>query len=218
MNGVQTLALPSALDALAIAVGAISGALHARRRQLDIMGILVVSVSAALGGGIIRDILLVSGPPVFLTSTLYLVYALVGAAIGWIFASLAYRASMLLDVIDGLFIGVWVVVGATKALSNGLAFAAAVLVAVITATGGGVLRDLLCGDRVTLLRRGQWLAAAALVGAVTFTLTFWTTQDLSVATILCIVVTSTLRMVSEAFDLKTPMPIGSRQLRASQSQ
>ena len=214
MNGVQTLALPSAVDALAIGVGAISGALHARRRHLDVMGILVVSICAALGGGIIRDVVLVSGPPVFLTSTLYLIYALVGALIGWAFASVAYRAGMLLDVIDGLFIGVWVLVGATKALSNGLAFAAAVLVAVITATGGGVLRDLLSGERVTLLRQGQWLAAAALVGAVVFTATVWTTQSLAVAELLCIVVTSSIRMVSEAFDLRTPMPIGSARLKA----
>lgn len=166
---IQTFALPSALDALAIGVGGISGALHARRRHMDLMGILVVSFCGALGGGVIRDILLVSGPPVFLTSSVFLVYALVGASLGWLFASVASRATMLMEVIDGLFIGVWVLVGATKALGNGLSVASAVLVAVITATGGGVLRDLFCGERVSLLLPGTWLAAAALVGALTFT-------------------------------------------------
>lgn len=67
-DAVQSIALPNSLDALAIGVGAISGALHARRRHMDVMGILVVAFCAALGGGVIRDILLVSGPPVFLTS------------------------------------------------------------------------------------------------------------------------------------------------------
>ena len=204
---IQTFALPSALDALAIGVGGISGALHARRRHMDLMGILVVGFCGALGGGVIRDILLVSGPPVFLTSSVFLVYALVGASLGWLFASVASRATMLMEVIDGLFIGVWVLVGATKALGNGLSVASAVLVAVITATGGGVLRDLFCGERVSLLLPGTWLAAAALVGALTFTGAFWATGDLFVSEILCIVITSTVRMVSAAFDLRTPMPM-----------
>lgn len=204
---IQTLALPSSLDALAITVGAISGALHARRRQMDVMGILVVAFCGALGGGVIRDILLVSGPPVFLTSPVFLIYAVVGAAAGWLFARVFSRAAMLLEVIDGLFIGVWALVGATKALANGLGFGSAVLVAVITATGGGVLRDLFCGERVSLLLPGQWLAAAALVGALTFMTVFWTIGDLLVAELLCIVVASTIRMVSAAFDLRTPMPM-----------
>lgn len=204
---IQTFALPSALDALAIGVGGISGSLHARRREMDLMGILVVGFCGALGGGVIRDILLVSGPPVFLTSSVFLIYALVGAALGWAFASLASRATMLMEVIDGLFIGVWVLVGATKALGNGLSFGSAILVGVITATGGGVLRDLFCGERVSLLLPGTWLAAAALVGATTFVGAFWVTQDLLVAEILCIVITSTVRMVSAAFDLRTPMPM-----------
>lgn len=204
---IQTLALPSSLDALAITVGAISGALHARRRHMDVMGILVVAICGALGGGVIRDILLVSGPPVFLTSPLFLVYAMVGAAFGWIFSSFFARATMLMEVIDGLFIGVWVLVGATKALSDGLSFGSAILVAVITATGGGVLRDIFCGERVSLLLPGQWLAAAALVGALTFMTVFWTVGDLLVAELLCIVVTSTIRMVSAAFDIRTPMPM-----------
>ena len=204
---IQTIALPNSMDALAIGVGAISGALHARRRHMDVMGILVVGFCAALGGGVIRDILLASGPPVFLTSSVFLIYALVGAVIGWLFSRYASRATMLMEVIDGLFIGVWVLVGATKALSNGLGFGSAILVAVITATGGGVLRDLFSGEQVGLLLPGQWLAAAALVGALTFTTVFWTTGDLYVAYILCIVVASTIRMVSAAFDLRTPMPM-----------
>lgn len=207
INPSDTLALPTALDALAIAVGGVSGALHARRKRLDVMGILVVGVCAALGGGVIRDVILVSGPPVFLTSPSFLMYALAGATFGWFFASLAQRASLLMDVIDGLYIGVWVLVGATKALGNGLGFSAAVLVAVITATGGGVLRDLFCGEQVNLLLPGTWLAAAALAGALTFVSVFWVTEQLLVAELLCVVVASTMRMLSQAFDLRTPMPM-----------
>jgi uncharacterized membrane protein YeiH len=207
MDSASSLVLPTALEALAITVGAISGALHARRRQMDVMGILVVGFCGALGGGVIRDILLVSGPPVFLTSSVFLIYAVVGAAIGLVFARFFSRATMLLEVIDGLFIGVWVVVGAQKALGNGLGFGSAVLVAVITATGGGVLRDLFCGEQVGLLLPGQWLAAAALVGALSFMVVFWTGGDLIVAQALCILVASGIRMVSAAFDVRTPMPM-----------
>ncbi|MEZ5187041.1 MAG: TRIC cation channel family protein [Candidatus Nanopelagicales bacterium] len=204
---IQVFSLPTSMEALAIMVGGISGALHARRRHMDVMGILVVAFCTALGGGVIRDILLVSGPPVFLTSPAFLVYALVGAGVGWVFARLTSRATMLLEVIDGLFIGAWVLVGATKALSNGLGFTAAVLVAVITATGGGVLRDLFCGEKVGLLLPGQWLAAAALAGALTFVSLFWTTGDLLRSQLACLVVASALRFISAAFDIRTPRPM-----------
>lgn len=204
---VQTLALPSVLDALAITVGAISGAMHARRRHMDIMGILVVAFCGALGGGVIRDILLVSGPPVFLTSPVFLAYAVVGASVATVFSRWVNRANLLLEVIDGLFIGIWVMVGATKALSNGLGFGSAVLVAVITATGGGVLRDLFCGEQVSLLLPGQLLASAALIGALTFLAVFWTVGDLFIAEVVCVVVTSTARMVGAVFDLRSPMPM-----------
>lgn len=207
INPAETLALPTALDALAIAVGGVSGALHARRRRLDVMGIIVVSFCTALGGGVIRDVIMVSGPPVFLTSPSFLVYALMGAAFGWFFTGLANRATLLMDVIDGLYIGVWVLVGATKALGNGLGFSAAILVAVITASGGGVLRDLFCGEQVSLVLPGTWLAAAALAGAVTFMTVFWSTGQLMVAELLCVVIASTMRMLSQAFDLRTPMPM-----------
>jgi uncharacterized membrane protein YeiH len=213
---VQSLALPSSIDALAITVGAISGALHARRRHMDVMGILVVAFCGALGGGVIRDILLVSGPPVFLTSPTFLLYAIVGASFGWAFSRFFTKATILLEVIDGLFIGVWVLVGATKALGNGLGFGSVLLVAVITATGGGVLRDIFCGEQVSLLLPGQWLAFAALMGALTFMVVFWFGGELFIAELLCILVASSLRMVSTAFDLRTPMPMDlSRRFRAS---
>jgi uncharacterized membrane protein YeiH len=114
---------------------------------------------------------------------------------------------MLLQVIDGLFMGVWVVVGAEKALVNGLGFSSAVLVAVVTAAGGGVLRDLLCGEPVALLRKGQWLAAAALVGALTFMTVFWTLGELLVAQLLCILIASSMRLLSAVLNLHTPMPM-----------
>jgi uncharacterized membrane protein YeiH len=205
----QTLALPSSMEAVAITVGAVSGALHARRRHMDVMGVLVVAFIGALGGGVIRDILLVSGPPVFLTSPVYLVYAITGAVFGAIFSRFFSRTTILLQIIDGLFMGVWVVVGAQKALANGLGFSSAILVAVVTAAGGGILRDLFCGEPVGLVRQGQWLAAAAILGAVTFMTVFWTLGDLLLAQLLCIVMASSMRMLSAVFDLQTPMPLGS---------
>ena len=109
--------------------------------------------------------------------------------------------------IDALFIGIGVMVGATKALSNGLGFGSAVLVAVITATGGGVLRDLFCGEQVSLLLPGQLLASAAVIGALTFLAVFWTVGDLFIAEVVCVVVTSTARMIGAVFDLRSPMPM-----------
>ncbi|MDZ7576559.1 MAG: TRIC cation channel family protein, partial [Candidatus Nanopelagicales bacterium] len=116
--------------------------------------------------------------------------------------------------VDTLLIGVWVVIGAEKALNENLSASAAVLLGVITAVGGGVLRDVLCREVPTALMPGQWVAASAIAAALAFVgVDTWTGQR-TLATVLAIVVASGLRLASAKRGWVTPDAVtASRRIR-----
>ena len=202
----QVLTLPPLIDTVAITAGALSGALHATRRDLDAVGILAVSICTAIGGGAIRDVVLQVGIPTFLVAANYFAYAALGAVAGYFFAGLVRTWVPVLVMLDSLLIGVWVVIGAEKTLAADLSVTTAVFLALVTATGGGVLRDLLCRETPAVLQPGQYYALAALISAVVFVaalslgLSVWWAQGLAVA------VATGLRFVSMRVNLRTPVP------------
>ncbi|MSV73631.1 MAG: hypothetical protein F2881_09975, partial [Actinobacteria bacterium] len=110
------ISLPGPIEAIACTTGALSGALHASRKRLDLTGVMVVAICTGVGGGAIRDVLLDSGLPSFLVSPTLLLYALLAAAIGTVFGTLVHQFQPMMEVIDALLIGVWVVIGVQKSL------------------------------------------------------------------------------------------------------
>lgn len=162
------LALPLVFDAVAITAGAISGALHATRRDFDVTGVLAIAFVSGLGGGVIRDVLLEQGTPAFLANPQFLAFAALGSVIGFLFARWAKGWTSAITVVDVATMGVWVILGCQKAIAAQLPVIGVVFVGVVAAVGGGLLRDLLCGDTPTAFTPGQWNAFAALWAAVTF--------------------------------------------------
>jgi uncharacterized membrane protein YeiH len=163
----EVLAVPGIVDVIAVTGGAISGALHATTRRMDIMGIGVVAICTGVGGGAIRDIIVGQSVPIFLIQP-YLLMAAIGAVAGFFFARLVSELEPAIFVVDSLIIGVWVVIGAEKALGLDLSRSAAVFLGLTTAIGGGLLRDVLCRETPTALMPGQWVAGAAIVAALLF--------------------------------------------------
>ncbi|SHN45089.1 trimeric intracellular cation channel family protein [Cryptosporangium aurantiacum] len=162
------LTIPAWLDAASAAVGGLFGALTARQAGLDLMGSVVIAVATGLGGGLLRDTLLQRGTPVALTNPWLISTALVAALGGILFARVATRLSTPFALLDALFLGVYSVVGADKAVRAELPLVSCVLLGVITGVGGGVLRDILVGDRPVLLRPGAVYATAAALGATLY--------------------------------------------------
>jgi uncharacterized membrane protein YeiH len=143
---------------------AISGAVAARDKGLDIFGILVVAFTVACGGGIIRDLCIGSIPPVGLSDWRYLASAMAAAVVTMGFYSLMkwlYRPVLLFD---ALGLSLFAVTGARKALDFGHNNEVAILLGMITAIGGGVLRDILL-NRVPVILEKEIYASAALAGA-----------------------------------------------------
>lgn len=156
--------LVASLDLLGTFVFGLSGGTVAVRRGLDIFGVLVLSAAAALAGGVLRDVLLGATPPVALTDECYLVIAAGAGLAVFLFCPLLDRLGKPVMLFDALGLGLFAVTGCRKALEHGLDPLASVLLGVLTAVGGGALRDLLVTEVPRVLRE-EIYALAALVGA-----------------------------------------------------
>ena len=152
------------LDLVGIWVFAISGGLVAVRKDLDIFGVLVLSLTTGLGGGFIRDVLLGAVPPSSLADWRYLVVPVAAGLVTFWFHPTLGRMERLVNIFDAAGLAVFCVTGALKALDYGLGPLPAALMGMLTAIGGGILRDLLAG-RVPVVLRDELYATPALLGA-----------------------------------------------------
>ncbi|MCC2593098.1 TRIC cation channel family protein [Tessaracoccus sp. OS52] len=137
--------------------GLLGGAL-ARSQRYDLIGFLFLAVTSGLGGGIIRDLLLGTRFPVALTDPFYLGGAILAALVAYVVTLDGPISRRTLSLIDLLALGCWAATGASKALSVGLGWIPAILLGVITAVGGGMLRDVLV-NRVPQIFGGNPLYA-----------------------------------------------------------
>ena len=152
------------LDLLGTFVFALSGAVAGRQKQLDIFGIFTIAFSAACGGGIIRDLCIGAIPPAGLTNWLYLLIVLSATILAIGFYQLVNILKEPVLVFDALGLSVFAVTGARKAIAFGLNYEAAVLLGIVTAVGGGVVRDVLL-NRIPVILTREIYASAALIGA-----------------------------------------------------
>ncbi len=157
--------LQTVLDLLGTAVFAVSGALAAGRKQLDLLGVLVLALVTAVGGGTIRDVLLDRHPIFWLADPRYVV-AVAAAALLTVAWTRRWRApESALLVADAIGLGAYAIVGAQVVERAGLPAASGILLGAVTGAAGGAARDVLCAEIPYVLRRGNLYASAALAGA-----------------------------------------------------
>lgn len=143
-----------------------SGALLAVRRDFDIFGIVVLACSTALGGGVIRDLLIGRTPPAAFVDLSYLWTALFAALVIFFWHPSRRLTKGPLEVADAFGLGLFCVTGTVVAYTAGAGAPSAALLGLVTAIGGGVIRDLLGGQTPNVLRPDQIYAVPALLGAV----------------------------------------------------
>lgn len=154
------------LDLIGVFTFGISGALLAIQRDFDIVGITILAVTTALGGGILRDLILGDSPPLAFDRWEYLAVALASAAVTFVAHPELKRITRTLLIFDAAGLALFSVAGTVKALDHGLAPIAAVLLGVTAAVGGGVLRDVIARETPELVRPGSELyAIPAMLGA-----------------------------------------------------
>jgi uncharacterized membrane protein YeiH len=154
----------NAVDMAGTFAFAISGATAAKRRGLDLFGILVITYVTACGGGIARDLCIGAVPPAGLADWRYLVTAVVAALLTVAAYPWVTRLAMPVRVFDALGLGLFAVYGAHKALALGHNAQVAILVGLLTAVGGGMARDVLL-TRVAIVLQKEIYASAALGAA-----------------------------------------------------
>lgn len=153
------------LDLLGVFVFALSGATLAIDKRLDLFGVSVLAVVTALGGGMVRDVLLGDLPPVALQEQRYLAVALLAGLVAFAGAGRVHRAAGAVRLFDAAGLGLFVATGTDKALEAGLGTVPAVLLGCLTGIGGGMLRDVLVGVVPIVLRR-ELYAVPAVLGAL----------------------------------------------------
>ncbi|GEE04054.1 hypothetical protein nbrc107696_45000 [Gordonia spumicola] len=157
-------------ETVGVVAFAASGALIAVRRNLDIVGIVFLAVMTALGGGVIRDLLIGRTPPVAFTDFTFLVAAALTGLVIFFWHPPAALQRWPLEVTDAVGLGLFVVTGTAVGYQWGVAPPAAALLGLITGVGGGVIRDLLSGRIPAVLRTDEPLyAIPAFAGAVVTT-------------------------------------------------
>src|SRR3954454_14431100 len=154
-----------ALDLTGTFAFALNGSLTALRlARLDIVGIVTLGMITALGGGILRDVLIGSLPPATFSDWRYLAVAAGGGLIAFVFGRRLERLNTPITVLDAAGLSLFAVTGAGKALDLGLGPAQAVILGAITGVGGGTLRDVLIRQVPSVLSSGLY-AVPALIGA-----------------------------------------------------
>ncbi len=163
-----------ASDRLGMVAFAFSGVSVGRQKGMDLFGLLVMGMLTAVGGGVIRDVL-VGRLPYALDNWDYTAWPLVASMVAIILVEWLDRLPPLLVVLaEAAGIGAFAVAGSVTAIDAGLPMPAVIVLAIVTATGGGVIRDLLA-DRVPVVLTSELNATAAALGG----LAVWTLEPVS---------------------------------------
>jgi uncharacterized membrane protein YeiH len=153
-----------AFDLAGVVVFAISGALAAARKNMDLFGFIIIATVTAIGGGTMRDLLLGDGAVFWIFNPTYILVCTGTAIISFFIAPHLQSRLRVLLWADAVGLAVFAVIGVEKALALGVNGLSAVLMGMITGAFGGVIRDVLCNEIPLLLQKDIY-ALAALVGA-----------------------------------------------------
>jgi uncharacterized membrane protein YeiH len=149
----------------AVAVNALTGVLDAGRKQMDLVGVVMVGCATALGGGTIRDMLL-DRPVFWISDQTYLIVALATTVVVFFAVRGLKLPPRLFLIPDAIGLALFTIVGTQIALAWQAPWLVASLLGVITGVVGGVLRDVLCNQVPLIFVRGELYASAAWLGAL----------------------------------------------------
>ena len=201
-------AIPLWLDLLTIGIGSLQGALFAIfYKRFDLVGVIAVAILAGLGGGILRDVLLAVGRPAAMQDR-YIITAIAAVVTALIIGRWFKSAVNSVVFLDSVAMSLFAVAGTYKALINSTSDLVAILLGVITAVGGGVLRDVVCRITPQIFSGGPLYATASAIGATLFVLLNKTSLNLNISVAISATVIVAIQMASVRFriHLKPALP------------
>ena len=191
------------LDLFGTVAFAITGAFKAIEKKFDIIGILVLATITGVAGGTIRDVVLGRVPNSIVDPTYVIVTIASGITIFFLYSRLKKHWNLFLK-FDAIGLGVFTIIGATFAYNIfGLNFLAILLAGVLTAAGGGILRDIFV-NQVPIVFVKEFYLSASFIGIVIFSIILYFTNELYYATIVGIALTSSLRLIAMKYNWNLP--------------
>lgn len=192
---------------------AISGALIAIEHKMDILGVMILGSTTAVGGGLFRDIIISKDIPTMFTYPWYSLTAVLTTLVVFIVSYIIKKKEKVIDykiyriffnIIDSLGLGVFVVVGTTACLNAGITnHFFIIFCAVLTAVGGGMLRDIMAAQIPAIFRKHIY-CVAAIIGAVFYYIMYINTDLLRLSAVLTIGIVVVIRYL--AFHFKWNLP------------
>ena len=191
------------LDLFGTVAFAITGAFKAIEKKFDIVGILVLATITGVAGGTIRDVIL-GRIPNSVTDPSYVIATIVsGIVIFFLYSRLKKHWNLFLK-FDAIGLGVFTIIGATFAYNIfGLNFLAIFLAGILTAAGGGVLRDIFV-NQVPIVFVKEFYLSASFIGIVIFSIILYFTGEIYYATIVGVILTISLRLVAIKYNWNLP--------------
>jgi len=183
---------------------AVTGAFKAIEHKADIVGIIILATITGVAGGTIRDIILGKTLPNSLVDPIYVIITIISAIVlFFLYSKLRQHWNVFLK-FDALGLGIFTVIGATFAYNLvGMNFLVIVLSGMLTAIGGGILRDIFVNQTPIVFVK-ELYASASFIGAVLFYLTLLITNEIYAATIIGMVITTVLRLVAMKYNWNLP--------------
>lgn len=155
------------LDLIGVFLNAVIGGTVARRMKFDAVGFMLVAIISAMAGGMMRDALIGNTPVAALADPWYISIALVGALVAFLSNLHGYLWELIRFHGDMVILGVWCTTGTVTAIGAGVSWIGCILMGIITATGGMVIREVLIGRIPRILNDQQMYVVPAIVGSIT---------------------------------------------------
>ncbi|MEN6475085.1 MAG: trimeric intracellular cation channel family protein [Syntrophaceae bacterium] len=191
------------MDILATFVFALSGAFRAVKHELDLLGLLVLATATGVGGGIIRDIVCGDTPPMAFKNETYLLVCFLAGFLVFLIAPWIARRWNVVMIADAIGLGLFSAIGAQKAMSLGLGPLGVMFSGAVTATGGGIIRDILV-RRIPDVIHEDFYATAAIAGGAVFYFAAWCGLSDLQAFAVSLLFTVSLRVIAMYAGFKLP--------------
>ena len=197
------ISLFSTFDVLGTIAFAISGALAAMTRKLDLFGIFIIAFVTAIGGGTVRDILIGNNPVMWMENTFYIYLISVVTFLTIVFRHKINHLKTSLFLFDPIGLGVFTITGVEAGISNGLSPIISIALGAITGTFGGVIRDILCNE-IPVIFRKEIYATACLIGALGYVILYNLNVDNDVIYVVTSLIVISIRLVVVKFKIALP--------------
>ncbi len=191
------------LDLLGTMAFAISGALAAMNRKLDLFGIFIIAFVTAVGGGTLRDVLIGNTPVMWMENTLYIYLIGVVSILAIIFRNKIYYLKTSLFLFDTIGLGVFTITGVEAGLQNNLDPIVCIALGAMTGTFGGVIRDILCNEIPVIFRR-EIYATASITGGLAFILLMSVGLNQDIIYIVTSLIVISIRLVVVKYKISLP--------------